>query len=196
MQDNNSLIRQYGAQYGLILGLILLAVNIISIYYIGDVAVSMVNIILSIFSTGLVIKLGLAITFVVLLRTKLGGYWNLKQAATASFFMFYMAFLITYIGNDIIFARLIDPVTVQRANDKTIDAYQQAQLLNKTPKKEVDARVKEMRDSFNDANHITPGSVLEYLLSRVIFIFLAAIIFAALFKREPPLFTQGGEPYQ
>lgn len=190
MQDNDSLLRQYGAKYGLILGAILLVVNISSIYYLAYVNTSVISLFFTSFFTSYILLLALAIGAVIILRKTVGGYWNLKQATTGIFFMFYMAFLINYIGRDIIFSHMVDPVTVRKANDRTINAYRSAQMLTKKPQKEVDANVKIMQDALSNGYNITAGGIIEYLITWVLFIFLLSIIFGALFKREPPLFRQ------
>lgn len=194
--DNDSILRQYGAKYGLILGGILLALSIASVYFLAETNPSAMTMFFSLFFTGFVLKLVLAVVFVLWLRRTVGGYWSLKQAVTGIFFMFYMSFLINYIGNDIVFSHLIDPVTVHKANEKTIDAYRIAQHMANKPEKEIDASVKDMQEAFREGNTITPGSVLETLIRNVLLIFLVSLIFGALFKREPPLFTRNTDVEQ
>lgn len=190
MQENDALLRQYGAKYGLFLGLILLAVSIATIYLVADVALSPVSLLLTMFFSKIIVPVGLGIAFVLWLRRTLGGYWNLKQATTGVFFMFYMASLINYIGYDITFAHVVSPATVRQAGENTINIYEQAQRMTKVPNKEAQATIKNMRDSLSQGYTITVSTVLSYLITSVLLVFVVSLIFAALLKREPPVYRQ------
>ena len=190
MQDNDAVLRQYGAKYGLILGLILLAMSIGSICLVAGVNLSPVGLLLIMFFFKVIAPIGLGVAFVLWLRKTLGGYWNLKQATTGVFFMFYMASLINYIGYDITFTHVISPASVQRAGENTVNIYEKAQQMTKAPSKEAEDTIKNMRAALRQGYVITPATVISYLITSVLIVFVISLVFAALFKREPPLFTQ------
>ena len=187
MQDNNSLLRQYGAKYGLILGAILMVIGILDVYYAAYMGTSIMSLFIMLYIVPFVIKLVLAVVFVLWLRKTLGGYWTLKQATTGIFFLFYMAFLISFIGNDVIFAHFADPAAVHKANAQTVEYYRQAQVMAHITPKEVDKRVKDLDANLNGA--ITPGAIIFYIIRQVIIIFVVSLIFGAIFKQEPPMFV-------
>jgi hypothetical protein len=190
MQDNDAVLRQYGAKYGLFLGIILLAVSLGFVYLVAGVNLSPVGLVLIMFSLKVIVPIALGIAFVLWLRTTVGGYWNLKQATTGIFFMFYMASLINYIGYDIAFTHIISPATVQKAGENTVNVYEQAQRLTKVPNKEAQETIKSMRASLKQGYVITPATVVSYLITSVLLIFVISLVFAALFKREPPVLTR------
>lgn len=191
MQDSDSLLRQYGAKYGLIFGAVLLVIGVLSVYSAADLNLSAVGFYLMLYILPFLLKIIFAVVFALQLRKTLGGYWTLKQATTGFFFMFYMAFLISFIGNDIVFSRLIDPATVQKANNQTVVYYRQAQQIARIPQKELDARVKDMQAALNVP--VTPGIIIAYLLRQVMILFLVSLVFGAIFKREQPAFKQQDE---
>lgn len=191
MKDNDSLLRQYGIKHGLILGLILLIITILDEYFVAYVSSSAVGLFVVLYIIPFLLKLVLAVVFSLWLRKTLGGYWTLKQATTGLFFMFYISFLMGFVGNDILFSRVIDHTTIQRANDKAVVYFRAAQQMSGSPQKDIDTRVKDFQLALNKP--LTIGGILSSLVQEILFLFIVSLVFGAIFKREPPLFTQSQE---
>src|ERR1700733_7050051 len=99
-------------KYGIALGFILLALGIFSYYLITRVTTSPVLFVAIPIFFSLFIPIFLTVFFCFNGRKKLGGYWTFKQATTGIFIMFLVAYLIQFIGKDIVFNKFIEPNNV------------------------------------------------------------------------------------
>lgn len=189
MENINSLIKKKGAIKGIYLGIILLAFNLCLYYFVTKITDSFFMI--AIGSNMLLLAMEIAVTvfFCNRLRYQIGGYWDLRQSVTGIFLMFIVAFAIQFVSYDIVFKKLVD-----KDVDLNIhNAWQSANL--KTLKQGADPRLVQSRQGKIDSNfqeQQKSGSVKYIIMDiaiTVILVFVAALIFAALFKRNPPLKT-------
>ena len=135
----------------------------------------------------LIFEIGVTVFFCNMLRKKIGGYWILRQAVTGIFIMFVVAFAIQFFSYDVLFKKVIDT----NVNENIHKAWENANL--KTLKQGADPKTVQSREEKINSNYAEQqkaGSVTAVVLNiaiTVILIFVASLIFAALFKREPPL---------
>jgi hypothetical protein len=173
---------------GLWLGLILVGFSVLSFYIITMVTKSPIIFVVApiIFSFALPIIVVLIFCFYG--RKKIGGYWTFKQATTGIFIMFCCAYVVQTVGRDLIFARVIEPHMV----DKTEKAYLAASAIIRaqpgTNQKQLDANQAEVKKNFDEQKNLTVGMFIQGVLFSIIFIFVLALIFGALFKREAPVY--------
>src|ERR1700748_1582314 len=105
----NNILRKYAIINGLLLGLILLALNIISFYLITTVVSSPIGVIGVPYLFSIILPIPFAIIFCYKLRVQVGGFWELRKAVSGIFVMFIVAYLVIFAGRDLIFAHLIEP---------------------------------------------------------------------------------------
>ena len=135
----------------------------------------------------LVIGLGLAIYFCFDLRKKDGGYWTFKQALSNIFIMFIVPALIVYFFT-IIFGKYLEPdYAVQM---KTIMLNTTSQMYEKIgmDQDQIDEAMAINEEAFEKQFNPGIGELLIGLGSIVIMYFIGALIFGALFKKDPPMF--------
>ncbi|QJD95074.1 DUF4199 domain-containing protein [Mucilaginibacter robiniae] len=183
------LLRKEGALRGLLFGGILLAVNILLIYYTAYIAqVPGVFFVVS-FIGSFVVQIGLALLFTASLRKKIGGYWTLKQATSGLFVMLFVTYLISSVGRWV-FSNYIDQATVQKANTETLAIQRKALQSTHRSEADIQSTLEATQKSMNEGDTLSIGRVIQNLLISVILIFAIAAILGALFKREPPLLRQ------
>ena len=184
MENTEQLIKKVFAKNGIVLGLLLSGLSIFSFYFITSINSSPIMFVVGPLIFSFVIPLALLVVFCFSGRKKIGGYWNFKQATTGIFIMIFMAYIIQTIGRDLIFANLIEP----HMTDKTEKAFLNASaLIRKQPganQKQLDQNEADVKKHFDEQKHVTIISKLQEIATTIIFIFMLALIFAILFKRE------------
>jgi hypothetical protein len=186
ISDND--IRKKGAITGIPLGLILMVLNIFSFYFITTIATSFWMISFGPIIFSVLIPLVIAGIFCSDLRKKLGGYWTFKQATTAIFMMMFVSYAITYLGANILFGKVIEPHMVEKTQTAVIGATTQMMEKQGVDQEKIDEQTEKMQKQFAIQTDASPVKVLTGIAVSLIFIFVLALIFAAIFKKDPPLF--------
>lgn len=186
MESINSLIRKKGALLGILLGLILLVLKIAQYYYITKTAPSFFMIAIGSNIILLVFEIAATALFCYMLRGRIGGFWTFRQAVTGVFIMFAVVFIIQYLGYDVMLGKVID----KDLSTNIHTAWQNANL--ETLKHGENPKIVKQREGYIDDTYASQqkvGSIkyiIQNLLFVVILIFVISLVFAALFKREPP----------
>jgi hypothetical protein len=170
---------------GLLLGLILTALSIFSYYFITAITTSPVLFVAGPIIFSVFIPIFLVVLFCFSDRKKIGGYWTFKQATTSIFIMFLTAYLIQFVGKDLIFNRVIAPDNVQKTQTAAINAKAAILKQRGNSQKVVDKSIAELKTDFNQQKNITVGSTIQGIVISVLFVFLFAVIFGSLFKKDP-----------
>jgi len=172
---------------GLIWAVINIALFLVVYYVKPDLMGSFVFMGLSI-----VIGIALAVYFCSDLRKKVGGYWSFKEALGAIFLMFFTQALIVFFFT-ILFGKVLEPeyaVKMKEISEKT--ATQMFEKMG-ADQETVDKAMVDMEKSWE--SQFNPG--LTDILKSIAFIaigyFIGALIFAAIFKKSPPVFVQNTE---
>jgi len=194
MDNLQQTLRPNSTKNGLVLGLILLFVNIFSFYFITRMASSLVMILIVSVIFSFIIPIVLRIIFCFGLRKEIGGYWDFRQAVTGIFIMFFAAYITQTVGNDLVFAKFIEPHMAQKTEDAMMAAT--TAMLEKTGADQtlIDEKKASIEKQFDDQKNVTVRGVVQRIAISIIFIFVFAVIFAALFKKDPPLIVDS--PYQ
>lgn len=181
-------IRTIFLKYGIVLGFILLALGISSYYLITRVNTSPVLFIGIPVFFSLFIPIFVTVYFCFNGRKQLGGYWAFKQATTGIFIMFLMAYVIQFIGKDILFDKVIEPNNVVNTQNAAIAAKTALMKQRGDTQKVVDNSIADMKKDFAAQQNTTVGSTIQGIVFSILFIFLFAVVFGALFKKLPPEF--------
>jgi hypothetical protein len=173
-------------QYGIILGVTLLALAIFTYYLITRVSISPVIFV----AAPIFLSIFLPIIITVFLcyrgRAVIGGYWTFKQATTGIFIMFLVAYIIQFIGKDLVFYRFIEPNGIHNTQIAAINAKSTIERQRGDNQKKIAYDISEMKKDFDlQQDNNTIGSAVQGLIISILFIFVFALIFGALFKRDP-----------
>lgn len=176
-------LKKYSIVNGLILGLVLLAFNIISFYLITTVVKSPLGVIGVPYVFSIILPIPCAIIMIYKLRVEMKWDWNFRVATSGIFIMFLVAYFIIFIGRDQLFARLIEPKMSTKIENVLLEATPVALKKSGANAQQIAQKQKEIRSQFETQDKITIGQEIESQLISIIFIFVIALIFGALFKR-------------
>jgi hypothetical protein len=134
------------------------------------------------------IGIGLAIYFTLDLRKKIGGYWSFREALGNIFLMFFVQMVI-YTAFATAFAKWIEPEYANMMRDATLNATTKMAEAFSSDQEVIDKMIEEAEK--NVEKQVNPGFMdfIQGLAIAAIFYFIGALIFAAIFKRERPVFA-------
>ncbi|MEQ7802309.1 DUF4199 domain-containing protein [Pedobacter sp. ASV1-7] len=170
---------------GIGLGLISLVLGIITSYLlVGTESMMTVFVVPMIF--GLVIPLIAAVFFCFDLRKKIGGFWTLRQATSGIFIMFIVAYALSTAGS-VIFNKFIEKDMTERIQTTVVNATSSMMKSQGIDEDTIDKKVEEMNDEFDKKNKGTIMQTIQGHVIGVIIVFVVALLFGAVFKKEKPL---------
>ncbi|WP_257656342.1 DUF4199 domain-containing protein [Parapedobacter lycopersici] len=143
----------------------------------------------------LAIGIGLAIYFTLDLRRKAGGYWSFREALSNIFIMFIVQVVVVTLFTTA-FAKWIEPSYADTMREISLNATTRMAETLSSDQDQIDKIIEEAEKSIE--KQVNPGfmDVVQGLAIAAIFYFVGALIFAAIFKRERPVFapvTEEGE---
>lgn len=136
----------------------------------------------------LLISLGIAIFFTLDMRKKVGGYWSFKEALSNIFIMFFVQHLI-YALFVLMFGKFIEPAYVNQMREISLNtSVEMAETFGGGNQEVMDQMIEEAEKSIEKSLNPTFGEFMQSLGISVIMYFVGALIFAAIFKRQRPVF--------
>ena len=178
-------LKPEAAKNGIGLGLIALVLGVISAYLLVSTT-SMMGVFLIPIGIGVIIPIVVAVFFCIDLRKKIGGFWNLRQATSGIFIMFLVAYVLSTVGN-LAFTKLIEPDMSSRIQSTVIDATSSMMKSQGMEQEAIDKKVDEMNADFEKKTQGTVMQTIQGHVIGVIIVFVFALLFGAIFKKERPL---------
>ncbi|SFC60584.1 Protein of unknown function [Parapedobacter composti] len=186
-QTLESRIKKEGASLGVSFGIIMAVIGILTMYWL----VSSSSFIVTSFGSIVfvyIIPLIIGILFCIRLRKNIGGYWTFKQALVGIFVMFLVSWaLSTAVG--LVFERFIEPDIRERmlmnVQNNLITFLENQQV----PDEDIDKATASIDQAIEGAANMTWGQQFKSYAIMIIVQFVVAMIFAAIFKRNPPMFA-------
>jgi hypothetical protein len=186
MENLNQQIRKIGLSSGLLLGVITLVLGIFSFYFITQMTTSFWMVVLvGPLVISLVIPIIILVFFCIDFRKRIGGYWTFRQATTGIFIMLFVAYIIGAIGRDLIFVKLVEPNMVEKTQDAVVNATRSMMEKSGSDQATIDSKIADVQKNFDDQKNATIGKTIETICLTIIFMFVFALIFGAIFKRNP-----------
>jgi Protein of unknown function (DUF4199) len=133
------------------------------------------------------IGLGLAVYFCIDIRQKIGGYWSFKEALGSIFILFFTQALIVLFFT-LIFGKFIEPSYPAKIKEIASASTQKMMEKMGMDQDKIDEAMKETEIKFE--KQFNPGvkDVLKTIATSAIMYFVGALIFAAIFKKDRPMF--------
>lgn len=182
----DTMVRKEGARSGISLGIIVTVISILALY----ITVSLTSFWMMTtvpFLLSVLIPLVLAIFFVIALRKKVGGYWSFKQALTGTFVMFLVALVISTVVS-LAFQKFVEPDIQERMINNMRNATVEFMESQGVSDDQIDAATASFDESLATVNEGSIGTQVQGFFISLIVLFVVALIFAAIFKREKPVF--------
>jgi len=189
MSQFENTIRRVAAVKGLLLGVILLALSIISYYVLVSATDSAWIILVSPMIFSVVLPIIVVLIFCFNLRKRIGGYWTFKQAVTGIFIMFAVNYAIQVIGKDVIFAKFVEPDMIPKTEAAMMKGTTVMLKKSGASQKAVDQKKAEIQKQLDDQKNITTGAIIQGYVITLILLFALALVFAALLKRNSPEYS-------
>lgn len=193
MEVNNKLsnMQTEAIKNGVGMGLISFILGVIASYVIVGAdslwTISLVPILL-----GIIIPIVVAVFFCKDLRKKAGGYWNFRQAASGIFVMFLVSWLLATVLS-FGFNKLIEKDMEKRINDKVVTLTSDFMKTQGMDDAQVELRTDEMNAAYEKKSSGTFMQQFQGYLIGIVIVFVLTLIFAAIFKKEPPIFLEEEE---
>ncbi len=186
----DSRVRKGGLIRGLVLGFIVLALSIVSFYFITSASTTPVMALVVLYGFSTIIPLAAAIYFAFNLRNTVGGYLTFKQAVTGVFVMVLTSYVLLVIGRDLAFVKLAEPDMAQKTETAMLknsaDMYKQQGI----PQAKIDTKIAEMRKQFGDGQGTSIGGIVTNFVENIILLFVLAILIGAISKKESPTYLK------
>jgi len=179
-------IRRASSIRGLILGVVLLTLGILSFYVLTSDTGNAWLIVFSPIIFSVFIPILIVLVFCFNLRKNIGGYWTFKQAVTGIFIMFAISYVIQVIGRDVVFARVIEPGMVSKTQTAMLRATTTMLKKSGANQATIDQKKADIQKQLADEKNITVASIIQGYVITVIFLFVFAVIFGAILKKNPP----------
>jgi len=140
----------------------------------------------------MLIGIGLAVYFCIDMRKKIGGYWSFKEALGNIFLMFFLQAMIVF-AFTIAFAKFIDPTYPEKMKEIATASAQTMMEKMGMDQDKIDEAMAETEVKFD--KQFNPGfkDAAITIGTSAIMYFIGALIFAAIFKKDEPVFVHSTE---
>lgn len=184
MAENKSL-KSISLKNGLILGVISLLLGIFFMWITKSVD-SFITFYVLMILVSFVIPVVLYCIFSVRMRRANGGYWNFKEALQSIFIMLAVTVLVSNLGTVAFNAAVpsLQEEMLDNSLNLTIESMESFGAGDEAVDEAV-AKIEMQRDSIGD---ISFGQVFRGLFISFLLYFVLALILAAIFKKEKPVF--------
>jgi len=172
--------------YGVILGVISLFVSIITLYILKDASSLIVSSALSA-TLNYVLFVVLACVFANALRKYVGGYWEFSEALKNIYIMLAITAIISTVGITLFNAAM--PYVQEKSIDNTINLSIESMEKLGTNDEQIDNMVALLEEQKEQLGVFSIGQVVKGLAVTLIIYFVLALVLAAIFKREKPIFN-------
>jgi len=135
----------------------------------------------------LVIGLGLAIYFTLEIRKQIGGFWSFSEALKSIFILFIIPTVILFFFS-LIFARWIEPTYESKITEMTLNATTELMERITDDQTVIDQAIADAEVAMRKQFHPSFMDIVKSIGFSVIIYFIGAMIWAAIFKKDRPVF--------
>lgn len=182
--------KKESVKYGVILGLISLAIGLI-VLFISKSLESFWLLTSVSFGLNTIVYILIALAFAYALRKKNGGYWNFSIALKSTFLMLLISTLIATISTTV-YVQVINPALQEEVLRNTINVTIEQLETSGAPDDVIDTRVATLEEQMNTLGQITFKSTFRSLMISILMQFVFSLILAAITRNEK--LSQGGLP--
>lgn len=168
---------------GVIIGILSAVIGVVTYYVFPSLLGSMS------FGIGtLVVSLLIYIFFTLDLRKKIGGFWNFREALKGIFLMAFVAGLL-YSAVNYVFYKFVEPDAFEKISGFVESGMSKTFESMGMDQDKIDEAVSKQVEGLKGQYDPTPMQFLKNLGIAVLVQFVMSLIFAAIFKKETPVFA-------
>ena len=172
---------------GVIIGILSTVIGVVTYYVFPSLLGSMS------FGIGtLVVSLLIYVFFTIDLRKKIGGFWTFKEALKGIFLMSFIAGLIYSLAN-VVFYKFVEPGAFEKIAGFMESGMSQTFENMGMEQEKIDEAVAKQIEGIKAQYDPTFAQFFKNLGIAVIIQFVMSLIFAAIFKKETPVFASNAE---
>ncbi|GAA4908386.1 DUF4199 domain-containing protein [Mucilaginibacter defluvii] len=181
-------IRKAAISSGIILGIASTILTVFSFYFTTGMTTNFWLIIGSPLIFAILLPIVVASFITRDLRKKIGGFWNFRQATSGIFIMFVISAIISSLFYSLVFSKIIEPQSVEKSKVATGNAVTAMMEKANASQSDIDKAVDDINKKFDEQADITFGKILMNIGISLIVWFIVSLIFAAIFKKDPPAY--------
>ena len=182
LTTNQNQARSLAVTYGLIWAAVNIVLFLLIFYGMPSAMGSMTYSVIQI-----AIGIGLAIFFTLRIRKAIGGFWSFSEALKSISILFIIPAVVMYFFT-VLFGKFIEPTYAEKMTEITLNATTEM-LENFSDDQEViDKAIAETEISLQKQFSPSFTDVLKSVLMSVVIYFVFALIWAAIFKKDRPVF--------
>lgn len=183
LQDLN----KASATNGLVIGFLSSVIGVVTYYVMPSLLGSLY------FGIGLgVVSLLIYIFFTLDLRKKIGGYWNFREALKGIFLMAFVGGLL-YSAVNYVFYKFVEPDAFEKISGFIEEGMSKTFGNMGMEQDQIDEAVSKQVETLKTQYDPTPMEFLKNLGISILVQFVMSLIFAAIFKKEAPVFASISE---
>ena len=187
MESNLQDLNKAAITNGLIIGVLATVIGIVTYY----VAPSLMG--STFYGIGLMlVSLGFYVYFTLDLRKKIGGYWNFKTALKGIFLMAFIAGVLSMVVN-FVFYKFIEPGAFEKISVHITEGLTSTFENLGMQQEQIDEAVEKQMEAMKSQFDPTLTDLAKNFGIAVLIQFIMSLIFAAIFKKEEPVFIQNTE---
>lgn len=172
---------------GVIIGILSTVIGVVTYYVFPSLLGSMS------FGIGsLVVSLLIYVFFTLDLRKKIGGFWTFKEALKGIFLMSFIAGIVYSLAN-VVFYKFIEPGAFEKIAGFMESGMSQTFENMGMEQEKIDEAVAKQIEGIKAQYDPTFAQFFKNLGIAVIIQFVMSLIFAAIFKKESPVFASTAE---
>ncbi len=172
---------------GVIIGILSTVIGVVTYYAFPSLLGSM-----SFGIATLAISLVIYILLTIDLRKKIGGLWSFREALKGIFLMSFVAGLLYSVAN-FVFYKFIEPGAFEKISGYMETGMSQTFENMGMEQDKIDEAVAKQIEGMKAQYDPTPLEFFKNLGIAIIIQFVMSLIFAAIFKKEVPVFASTGE---
>lgn len=192
MQEENvkADLKKRAILYGVILGAITFIAGILSLI-LSKTTTSIATFIISGTLLNFAVSIAVACYFAVQLRKSVGGYWDFSTALKNIFIVLAMSAIVSTVALTVY--NMIDPSLQRDAIENSRNVMIEMLESLGTPDDQIDAALADIDTQLESLDTFSPAKTIQALFISLILYFVLALILAAIFKREKPVFVRPAE---
>lgn len=140
----------------------------------------------------MLVSLGVYIFFTIDLRKKIGGYWTFREALKGIFLMALIAGVIAQVFN-FVFYKYVEPKAVEKIAGYAVESMTSTFESMGMSEEQIDKSIADAEENFQSQYNPTLLQFFKTMGIAILIEFVMSLIFAAIFKKDPPLVLEQTE---
>lgn len=183
----NKELNKFALNNGIIIAIITIAIQLLTYYVTPNLlGATWYGIMITL------VSVGIYVFFAIDLRKKIGGYWSFKEALSGIFIMSLVANLASSIFN-FVFYRFIEPNAYEKVKGYVADGMTETFEKMGMSGDALDDAIEKATESLKSQYMPSIGDFFRNLAIAILVGFVLSLIFAAVLKKNPPIFSSEEE---